>query len=194
MSRFLNSTQYIDYDHQLIQNLAQQLSSGLDSEVDIARACYEFVRDEIKHTSDHQIDVITCKASDVLKHGTGYCYAKSHLLAALMRANNIPAGLCYQRLNLYEDGAPYCLHGLNSVFLKDYGWCRLDARGNKEGVDAQFNPPNEQLAFPITEDNEFDLIEIYSEPMPKVVEVLEKYDTWKDVIDNLPDVELSEYT
>jgi len=35
---------------------------------------------------------VTCKASDVLIYGTGYCYAKSHLLAALLRANAIPAG------------------------------------------------------------------------------------------------------
>lgn len=24
---------------------------------------------------------VTCRASEVLVHGTGYCYAKSHLLA-----------------------------------------------------------------------------------------------------------------
>lgn len=34
-------------------------------------------------------------ASDVLKHRTGYCYSKNHLLAALLRVNKIPTGLCY---------------------------------------------------------------------------------------------------
>jgi transglutaminase-like putative cysteine protease len=85
----------------------------------------------------------------VLEHGTGLCYAKSHLLAAVLRANGIPAGFCYQRLSRDEPGAPYCLHGLNSVYLPAYGWCPIDARGNKSGVDAQFGPPERRLAFAI---------------------------------------------
>jgi len=67
----------------------------------------------------------------VLKYKTGYCYAKSHLLAALLRANNIPAGLCYQRLTIENDMLPYCLPALNAVYLPKYGWYRIDARGNK---------------------------------------------------------------
>jgi len=43
-----------------------------------------------------QRDVVTCSASEVLREGTGICFAKSHLLAALLRAVGIPAGLCYQ--------------------------------------------------------------------------------------------------
>jgi transglutaminase-like putative cysteine protease len=64
---------------------------------------------------------VTCKASDVLIHGTGYCYAKSHLLVALLRANGIPAGLCYQRLTIENDGPSYCLRGLNAVYLEQHG-------------------------------------------------------------------------
>lgn len=70
----------------------------------------------------------------MLRHRTGFCYAKSHLLAALLRANGIAAGLCYQRLSVNGGGTPYCLHGLNAVFLKDFGWYRVDARGNKPGI------------------------------------------------------------
>ena len=133
------------------------------------------------------------KASDVLKHGTGYCYAKSHLLAALLRANNIPAGLCYQRLSVNDEGAPYCLHGLNAVFLKEHGWYRIDARGNKEGVDAQFTPPYEQLAFAINESNERDMPEIWAEPLTVVVDALTQFDTVSDVIENLPDIEITNH-
>lgn len=50
----------------------------------------ESVRDRIKHSNDYKLNPITRKASDVLKHGTGYGYAKSHLLMALLPANNIP--------------------------------------------------------------------------------------------------------
>ncbi len=126
----------------------------------------------------------------MLAHKTGYCYAKSHLLAALLRANGLPAGLCYQRLSVDDKGAPYCLHGLNAVFLKNHGWYRMDARGNKEGVDAQFTPPHEQLAFPIRSAFEADLPEIWAEPLPVVVSVLETYKTYDEVYRNLPDVDL----
>ena len=87
------------------------------TDADIAKSCFEWVRDEIKHSWDYKKNPVTCKASDVLKHGTGYCFAKSHLLAALLRANSIPAGLCYERLSIHDDGAPYSLHGFNAAYL-----------------------------------------------------------------------------
>ncbi|MHC4170799.1 MAG: transglutaminase-like domain-containing protein, partial [Planctomycetota bacterium] len=129
-------------------------------------------------------------ASDVLEHGTGFCYAKSHLLAALLRANDIPAGLCYQRLTVENDSPPFCLHGLNAILLEPYGWYRLDARGNKEGVEADFSPPVEKLAFPVLSEGEADLPEIWSEPLEIVVRVLETSKTYLEVVDSLPDVEL----
>ncbi len=120
--------------------------------------------------------------------GTGYCYAKSHLLAALLRANHIQAALCYQRLSVFDNGAPYCLHGLNAIYLKAHGWYRVDARGNKAGVDAQFQPPQERLAFQIVDESEFDIEGFWAEPMPAVIEVLEKYITFGEVLENLPDI------
>ena len=123
-------------------------------------------------------------------HKTGYCYAKSHLLAALLRANGIPAGLCYQRLSVDDKGEPYCLHGLNAVYLDNYGWYRIDARGNKDGINAQYTPPQEQLAFSIHLKPEADLPEIWSAPLPIVVSVLEESKTYKEVYENLPDIEL----
>ena len=71
---------------------------------------------------------MTCSASQVLLHGTGFCYAKGHLLAALLRANAIPVGSCYQRLRIDGTGPPFCLHGFNSVHLPAIGWYRIDAR------------------------------------------------------------------
>jgi hypothetical protein len=125
----------------------------------------------------------------VLKNGTGYCYAKSHLLAALLRANKVPAGLCYQRLTI-TDGPPFCLHGLNAVYLEKFGWYRIDARGNKEGVTAEFCPPIEKLAFPIITLGEADLPEIWSEPLATIIKVLKSGKDYQDIADNLPDVEL----
>ena len=190
MQRFLAASTYIDFDAPEVRATARRLAEDAASELDVVRACFEFVRDEIRHSSDFRLNPVTCKASDVLRHGTGYCYAKSHLLAALLRANGIPAGLCYQRLSVGTSGAPYCLHGLNAVYLKDFGWYRIDARGNKPGIDARFDPPVEHLAFAIHEREERMLPEIWAEPLNVVVDALARHATWDQVLANLPDVEL----
>jgi len=118
MEHYLDSSEYIDWKHTLVVVKAAELAEGCDSEEAVAKRCFEFVRDAIKHSWDYRMNPVTCKASDVLIHGTGYCYAKSHLLAALLRANAIPAGLCYQRLTIENNGPPYYLHGLNAVYLE----------------------------------------------------------------------------
>lgn len=189
MKPYLASTQYIDWQTPEVLEQAKALACGLKTDTQIARACFEFVRDHIKHSWDYQMNPVTCRASDVLKHGTGYCYAKSHLLAALLRANEIPTGLCYQRLTITHE-PPFCLHGLNAVFLKDHGWYRVDARGNKENVDAQFCPPREQLAFNIVSVGEADLPEIWAEPLPTIVNALNQGCDFQQVADNLPDIEV----
>lgn len=189
MKKYLQSSQIIDWKTPNISKKAKQLAEGLNSPINIAKACFIYVRDEIKHSNDYQLNPITNKASDVLTHKTGYCYAKSHLLAALLRANKLPAGLCYQRLTI-TDKPPFCLHGLNAVYLEEFGWYRMDARGNKAGISAHFNPPHEQLAYPIMTKGEADLAEIWAEPLPLVTEVLESFDTYQQVADNLPDIAL----
>jgi transglutaminase-like putative cysteine protease len=173
-----------------VSKLAQELSEGVQDAKEVARRCFEWVRDEIKHSHDYQMNPVTCSASEVLQAGTGYCYAKSHLLAALLRANSIPAGLCYQRLSRDDNGAPYSLHGLNAVFLPNGFWYRVDPRGNRPGIDAQFMPPVEKLAFPIAIEGEADLPEILSEPLAVIVEALHSYQTYDALWENLPDITL----
>ena len=190
LNQFLQASTYIDWQHPAVLAKAQTLAAGREDRLEIVSRCFEFVRDEIRHSWDYRMNPVTCKASEVLEHATGYCYAKSHLLAALLRANTIPAGLCYQRLSLNGDGAPYCLHGLNAVWLPDHGWYRIDARGNKPGVDAQFCPPVERLAFCLNESLEADQPEIWPEPLPVVINILTEHPTVEAVHDNLPDVAL----
>ncbi|MGQ9426995.1 transglutaminase-like domain-containing protein [Gilvimarinus sp. F26214L] len=190
MDTYLEASTYIDWDAPPVLAKSKELAEGAGSVHEIVDRCFRFVRDEIKHSWDYQLNPVTCKASDVLEHATGYCYAKSHLLAALLRANRVPAGLCYQRLTIDMDGPPYCLHGLNAVYLDDHGWYRLDARGNKDEVDAQFSPPIETLAFPVASAGEADLPEVWAEPLPLVIRVLESAQTYQEVARNLPDIEI----
>lgn len=187
--KFLQPSHYIDWQHPDIMNLAAELASGCDTPEEIGKNCFTFVRDKIKHSWDYQMNPVTCRASDVLKYGTGFCYAKSHLLAALLRANNIPAALCYQRLTIVNDKPPFCLHGLNAIYLENHGWYRIDARGNKPGVSAEFCPPQEQLAFAIISEGEADIPGYWPEPLPQVVEILENSKTYLDVANHLPDLE-----
>ncbi|TQD28421.1 transglutaminase family protein [Methanolobus vulcani] len=192
MQDYLKPTDIIDFDHPAVIKKAKELAGDSQDPAEITRFCFEFVRDEIKHSYDYRMNPVTLKASEVLEYETGYCYAKSHLLAALLRANSIPAGICYQRLSRDDnaEGGPFCLHALNAVYLKESGWYRIDARGNKEGVNAQFNPPHEQLAYNIRIEGEADLPEIWADPILPVVEVLSKYKRYDEVYENLPDIPL----
>lgn len=188
MSNYLEETEVINFSHLDIQALALSLSNGCSTDEEIAKKCFLFVRDEIQHSGDYKSNITTLIASDVLKYKTGWCYAKSHLLASLLRANKIPAGFCYQRLSCSEYVPDvFCLHGLNAIYLKDHGWYKVDARGNKKGVDAQFDPPHEKLAFELGE-GEMELSKIYDEPLDVVVEALQNNKTYEAMINNFPDI------
>jgi len=191
VEKFLRSTEVIDWERASVLAKAQELSRGTRGAQETTRRCFEWVRDNIQHSSDFRRNPVTCNASDVLREGTGYCYAKSHLLAALLRANGIPAGFCYQRLSIDETGPPYSLHGLNAVHLPEFGWYRIDPRGNKEGVDAQFSPPVERLAFRIVFPDEQLFPQILADPLPVVVNALRGHSTWDAMYRNLPDWELA---
>ncbi len=185
LTPFRKACEVVDHDHDTIVAKANGLACP--NQLDTAANCFRFVRDEIRHSGDFQLNPVTCKASDVLAHGTGYCYAKSHLLCALLRSNDIPAGFCYQRLSVDGHGAPFCLHGMTAIWISELGWYRVDPRGNRAGIDAQFNPPHEQLAFSTSLPGERDLAGIHPNPLDRVVEALSQFETWDALGKNLPD-------
>ena len=175
LSDYLKPGPYVDFDCKSIQEMAQTLLVP-GSDVETTRKAYLFVRDTVKHSWDAQDKRITITASDVLREKVGICWAKSNLLAALLRANHIPSGICYQRLTLGDTpDTGYCIHALNAVYLKSLNkWIRLDARGNKPGIDAQMCIDAEKLAFPIRpEYDEIDYKLIYAEPAPITMQILE---------------------
>jgi transglutaminase-like putative cysteine protease len=185
MEEYLRATDVIDWTHPAVRSKASELASGAAGVTEIARRCFEWVRDNIQHSIDFRRNPVTCSASEVLASGTGFCYAKSHLLAALLRANGIPAGFCYQRLS--GDRVAYTLHGLNAVYLPEFGWYRVDARGNRADVDAQFNPPVEQLAFRLASREEKLFPEILPDPLSVVVAALRRHHDWEALWNDLPD-------
>ncbi|GLW68428.1 transglutaminase [Kitasatospora phosalacinea] len=140
LSAYLAADEVVDHDHPAIVALAAQLRQ--DDPVRTAEAVFEHVRDRIDHSADIGRWSAAYRASDVLAAGNAICHGKSHLLAALLRANGIPAGLCYQKLDV--------LHGLNGVLLPGSSWwVRLDGRGNRNGADGHFatTPAEERPAW-----------------------------------------------
>ncbi|TDG00177.1 transglutaminase-like domain-containing protein [Paenibacillus piri] len=178
LNDFLQETDEMDYSHPMVRAKIGQLLDKSISETALIRTAYEFVRDEIAHSWDIQSTRVTRKASEVLNFGEGICYAKANLLAAMLRGMGIPTGFCYQRLTLGDTPETgYGVHALNAVYMSSrHKWIRLDARGNKDGVDAQFSIMEEKLAFPVRAHfGEVDYPGIYPLPHVKTIEVLKAH-------------------
>ena len=133
IEEFLASSEIIDCDHPAVKRLAAELRC--QTELQTIRAAYETVRDRYPHSYDIGAEEVSVSASDVIRHGHGICFAKSHLLAAVLRACGIPAALCYQRLRYSEDDpGRTCLHGLNAVWLDHiHRWHRVGPARQQSG-------------------------------------------------------------
>ena len=150
MEKYLCETEYIDYGNPLVKEKVNELRDEFMNSIDYINRAYLYVRDEITHTWDAKEIIVSKKASDVLRNKTGICWTKSCLLAALLRANGIPAGISYQKLTRADedDSEGYIIHALNTVYISELNrWICLDARGNKEKVHAEFSIDQERLAF-----------------------------------------------
>lgn len=156
--------------------------------VEKVKVAFEFVRDEVPHSFDCNADVITYKASDVLKYKTEICHAKANLLAALLCSQGIPTGFCFQRITLVQDNSMgYCVHAFNAVYV-DGKWIKLDARGNKEGINAQFSLEKFVLAYPVRKEyDEYIWKGIYALPHLKTMKMLELEKSRKGILVHIPD-------
>ena len=190
---YLKCDDIIDYDDDAVRKVADTLfnEAGATPEntTPFIKSAYEFVRDNIRHSADMNADNVTVSASEVLKARHGICFAKSHLLAAILRNKSVPAGFCYQKIVMDDDTAPVLIyHGLNAVYLREYDkWVRLDARGNKPGINAEFSVDGEKLAYPIrTDKGEKDGIIVYPNPDAFVVNTMWQYGSRTELWSHLP--------
>ncbi|WP_278260723.1 transglutaminase family protein [Nocardia sp. AG03] len=166
---YLAGDSIVQIDDPEVLALADDLRRGAQDDSGFAKVAFEWVRDEVGHSYDARDSRVTLTAGEVLRERVGLCYAKSHLLAALLRSAGIPTGLCYQRL-AHGDG--FVLHGLVAVHLGD-GWHRQDPRGNKEGVAAEFSLTGERLAWPVDPGlGEVDYPHMFVSPAASVVAAL----------------------
>lgn len=166
---FLGGDGFIQVSDPSVRALAWKLREAAGDDASFAKAAFEWVRDQVGHSYDVSDPGVTVTASEVLQHRVGLCYAKSHLLAALLRSQGIPTGLCSERL-VHGDG--HVLHGLVALYLEG-AWHRQDPRGNKDGIDAQFCLGTEQLAWHVDESlGEIDYPQIFTSPARCVIDTL----------------------
>ncbi|MFG2574000.1 transglutaminase domain-containing protein [Streptomyces sp. NPDC048481] len=171
LSAYLCADEAIDHRHPLVRETAARLARDAEDSYAYAALAFAFVRDAITHSQDAGDPRVTWRASDVLAQGTGICHAKAHALAALLRAEDIPTALCYQRL-AHDDGEGHAVHGLVAVRFGG-AWHRQDPRGNKPGVDARFSLDGERLAFrPDRAAGEWDYPRLLAAPHPAVLDAL----------------------
>lgn len=168
LSEYLELSDLVDFDHPTVTKLAKSVADI--SELYTVRNAFEIVRDSYPHTFDIGGQGIAVSASDVIRLGHGFCFAKSHLLAALLRYNGIPAGFCYQRIR--RDNGSHILHGFNAARVCDR-WIVFDARGNNDRVEVVFNLDSDMRAFQTdTQNGELDYEQIFSRPDRGVINAL----------------------
>lgn len=185
---FLQETPYIDFSSSIVRDQSKALFKGVNSELEKVRLAFEFVRDQISHSIDVNASVVTAKASDVLKHKTGICHAKANLLAALLRSQKIPTGMCYQHITRKEDDSEgYIVHCFNAVHV-GHRWIKLDARGNNDHINVCFSMHEPALAFANRPQyKEFFWPGIFARPHRASMNALETAKNIQELLGKLPD-------
>lgn len=189
LQAYLKKTHLINWDNSAILEKASALADGLVNDVEKAKCLFEWVRDSIPHSKDIGADVVPLRASEVLAEGTGVCYTKTILLAALLRAVEIPCGFCYQIVCPDPSSEKNVLHALNCIYLESIDkWIRVDSRGNTGNFNGQFDIENEHLVFP--ENSEGSILiydEFFTDPHPVVIETLTRFDSCVEMLRYLPE-------
>jgi len=166
---------------------------------------FRFVRDAVLHSFDREDGApgpgtlvpeaaaafppsfhargIACRASETLALGHGLCFAKSHLLAALLRSAGVPTGFCYARLAADDRPGRFVLHGFNALWFAPAGrWVFADPRGDRGRAgepgaiasDCRFAPPYSLAFAPDAARGEALLPFIYKRPARRIVDWLER--------------------
>lgn len=132
LSIYLKPTYYIDYDSPIISKIAKKIAASDPDKT--ARATFYFVRDKVIYNPYSQFYLPEhYPASRTLDRGEGFCVQKAVLLAALARANGIPARLVFadimnylvpQKLWEIMKTNLFAFHGYNELYI-DGRWIKV---------------------------------------------------------------------
>ncbi|MFQ6125595.1 MAG: transglutaminase domain-containing protein [Candidatus Heimdallarchaeota archaeon] len=134
-SKYLEPTFFIDSKSEVITKLVEKISESSNQDVDFTKLSFNYVRDKIKYTvervqHDSPADM---KASTTILREKGFCIQKAVALAALLRANNIPARLHFAdiinhrsspHLQEFMGTKVFVFHGYTEVYLVNR-WIKL---------------------------------------------------------------------
>jgi transglutaminase-like putative cysteine protease len=190
LGRYLEDTITIDWQTPVVMARTKSLIEGITEPEERVGRIFRFVRDEIAHSLDRETELRTCRASEVLRNATGLCYAKSHLLAGLLRGAGFPTGFCYARVRDEAKPDGFVLHGFNAVYWSPTrSWSYLDARGNTDSIETEcrLEPPWSLAVSPDASRGESFLPFIYRRPGRRIIDLLERAPSFEAVRRNLPD-------
>jgi len=157
--RYLQATELINFEHEMIQEKAAELARGCANSVAVAEQIFHFVRDEIRYAFRVPHDAGQFKASAILRAKMGFCTQKAILFCALARSRGIPAGIYF--FDIVDHSLPEKFaellrtrtmfrHGVPTLFLNG-AWRKLDATLDaklveKNGLFAvEFSPESDCL-------------------------------------------------
>jgi transglutaminase-like putative cysteine protease len=136
----LAATRCIDHDHPAVKAFVEEHARGITPR-DRAAALYLAVRDRVRY-DPYRIDLSPhgMSASKAIEQGHGWCVPKAVLLAAVCRADGIPARLGFadvrnhlstERLRQTMGTDVFAWHGYTSIWL-DGGWRKATPAFNIE--------------------------------------------------------------
>lgn len=158
---FLESTEYLDANHPLVQSKAAELTEGSQTDVERVEQIYYYVRDmpyDILESFRYLAEGKSA-ASDVIAHGVAFCMGKASSFVALSRAVGVPARIAFQTLDSPEKeflspevralwggrvGRPLPWHSLGEAYLNGQ-WIKLDATIDAPTADRMGKPYTRQF-------------------------------------------------
>lgn len=147
--RYLQATQYLDYDNESVQVYVDLVCNGAGSDRERAIALYYAVRDDIRYDPySCTLSPDSLRASHVLAKGRGYCVGKAVLLAAAGRAVGIPTRLGFADVRNHFTSPQltelmgtdvFYYHGYADFFLGGR-WVKLTPAFNRELCEKMNSP------------------------------------------------------
>ena len=188
----LGASDVIEAEAPAILELANRVAGDAEG-AEAARLLFEWVRDEIEYDMSPELSSRDdWKATSTLERGYGFCQQKAVLLAALLRAREIPAGLVFQDLLDHKIPPHYVeflgsqrleAHGLTCAFL-DGSWLRLDPTLPRAFVERKHY---RLVEFDGEHDAVLALTDVGGEPH---FEVVEELGSWADLPEEIVELTL----
>jgi hypothetical protein len=129
-AQFLKPTRHLDFGSGRVQTAIKSAIAGATTHEAKALSIFSYVRDRVPF--GFAAGFWDQSASDVLRHGRGYCNTKSTLFVAMLRGAGVPARQVFVDIHtsvldgVLSPGTPYVDHSYAEVFLAGR-WCATDA-------------------------------------------------------------------